>query len=459
MSWLFSIFVLVFLGGCNSPDTSYLDSAKQYCIEQNGTIITIDDEILCQYAESVLYDEGSSIVQQQCEVKSYYEDKCYENESVDPESNDTHEGGLLLGDAPPMLGDTPQPIGANELLDNRVKDILNHLDNTGYSHNRNSNFSLSPSPSDFDSPTQTYGAYNLFLDCSGFVGYYVLQSIDQRLYDAIPKGHSCSSRPLAADFADTFRDKHTIFTEATIEDIEQNNTCWGRVLNLKDAKAGDIIVYAHTEDLTDEVECRDGHTVIKGTCTKYKDESNETCLSRKNTGHILFVTGNPYRSGECQDRDKNKRYCKDHKEDYPDDYPKKYQWVVPIADSTTYPHTRDSRGGGDFKGIQSKYKDNDYIAWNRGNYKKTTKYPDREYDLERCEDSESNMTFHRHCEDDYGMNKLEEIIIHTGYEKRPTGIGAGKMYVNDAMDGFRSRYGVEIERADVYIGRMVKCEE
>jgi len=437
MRWFIYLSALVFIGGCSSSSISYLDEAKQFCLEQNGTIITSGDEILCQYQEVVAYDEGSSILSQQCEIKDFYAGTCNANEPIDSEPEENLSEITLPLNA-------PKTTGVNVIIDSRVKDILNNLDSTGYSHNRGNNFSLHPSPSDFNSSTETYDAYNLFLDCSGYVGYYVLQSIDKRLYEGIEKGHSCTDRPLAADFADKFSDKSTIFTEATLDDIDQNNTCWGRVLNLSDAKAGDIIVYAHTEDLTDEVTCNDGHKVIKGTCTKYT-ENNKTCLSRKNTGHILFITRKPYKSVKCKDRDDDAKYCGDSSGEY--------QWIVPVSDSTTYPHSKDSRGGGDFEGIKSKYNDNDYIAWNRGYYRNG-----RDYDLERCEDGESNMTFHRHCKNDYDMNKLEEIIINTSYHKSPTGIGAGKIYVNNAMDGFRSKYGGKIERADVYVGRVVKCK-
>jgi len=445
MRWFVYLSVLVFIGGCSSSSISYLDKAKQFCVEQNGTIITSGDEILCQYQETVEYDEGSSVVSQQCEVKNFYEGTCNENEPTDSEPEDDNTSKDVT-----VPENAPKSTGVNEIIDSRVKNILNNLDNTGYSHNRHNNFSLHPAPSDFNSSTQTYNTYNLFLDCSGYVGYYVLQSIDKRLYEGIEKGHSCTSRPLAADFADTFHDKPTIFTEATLDDIEQNNTCWGQVLNLADAKAGDIIVYAHSEDLTEEYTCKSGRKIIMGTCTNpgknYKDQ-NLTCKARKNTGHILFITRKPYKSTKCRDRDDDAKYCGDSTGEL--------QWIVPVSDSTTYPHSKDSRGGGDFKGIKSTYKDNNYTAWNRGNYRNN-----RDYDLERCEDDESNMTFHRHCKDDYSMNKLEEIIINTGESnnKKPTGIGAGKIYVNNAMDGFRKRYGAKIERADVYVGRIIKCK-
>ena len=440
MRWFIYLSVLVFVGGCGSSSISYLDKAKQFCIEQNGTIITSGDEVLCQYQETVAYDEGSSVVSQQCDIKDYYAGTCNENEPTDAEPEYSSSEEVTIAE------DAPKSTGVNVIIDSRVKNILNNLDNTGYAHKRNNNFSLHPDPSDFNSSTQTYDAYNLFLDCSGYVGYYVLQSIDKRLYEGIEKGHSCNDRPLAADFADTFHDKTNIFTEATLDDIEQNNTCWGRVLNLADAKAGDIIVYAHTEDLTEEYTCNSGRKILRGTCTDpYKGA--KSCKARKNTGHILFITRKPYKSTKCKDRDDDAKYCGDSTGEL--------QWIVPVSDSTTYPHSKDSRGGGDFKGIKSTYKDNNYTAWNRGDYRNG-----RDYDLERCDDGESNMTFHRHCKKDYDMNKLEEIIINTKEDnnKKPTGIGAGKIYVNDAMDGYRKRYGSKIERADVYVGRVVKCK-
>ncbi|MEA2099760.1 MAG: hypothetical protein U9P72_06495 [Campylobacterota bacterium] len=216
----------------------------------------------------------------------------------------------------------------------------------------------------------------------------------------------------------------------------------GRVTDLEDARAGDIIVYRHTENLTDYECCSATHKVIKATCTKHDSDGN--CLKRKNTGHILFIIDKPRKSTKCKDNDDDKKHCSDSTGDY--------QWLVPVADSTTSKHSKDSRAPnktGDSEN-KSTYCLNTYHAWTKGDTNTT-------HDLERCDD---NISFHRDCSSsDYNLTSIETILINTIHNRNATGVGAGRIYVNDDMDGFRSRYGSEIEKAELFIGRVAKCDQ
>jgi len=426
--------VLFLLAGC-SPDTdnpSTLQQAEYYCLEQNGTIIEIDlddneSTTVCRYEEESQFDDGTSTFTHNCEIIAFYEGRCDELAV-----NDFENGELVQS----TLED--ETLGTS--LHNRVVDIMNNLDNTGYAHNRNDNFSLDPDVDTFPFPDGVTSHYNLFLDCSGFVGYYVLQGIVKALYDDLESNsaYSCS-RPLAADFADAFMDADNSFEEATEEDIDNGNVCWGQVKSLENAKPGDIIVYTHPDNFGSDTEtCSDGRTIQLAECTKYDGDS---CASRKNTGHVLIVHKTPYKSQHCKDDTfLSFKGCYDN-ETVADIMPGDFQWVVHVADSTTSAHSSDSRNLGEDKSV---YNNNYYHAWSK-TYNGVS-------DLARCNDG----SYHRDCTNHGGI--AESIVINTTHETNPTGIGVGYIYVNDARDGFRSKYGSDIESADIYIGRPVKCD-
>jgi hypothetical protein len=83
-----------------------------------------------------------------------------------------------------------------------------------------------------------------------------------------------------------------------------------------------------------------------------------------------------------------------------------------------------------------------YHAW-------TKEYND-EKDIQRCPDG----SYHRNCDQD-GTT----IIIDTIHKTNPTGIGAGRMYMNEGMDGYRNNYSSLTEQpVKVRIGRPVPCQ-
>jgi hypothetical protein len=117
---------------------------------------------------------------------------------------------------------------------------------------------------------------------------------------------------------------------------------------------------------------------------------------------------------------------------------------VGISDSTTSPHSGDSRHVGEDK---SEYNGNRYHAWAKVD-------KDGHTGVERCENGE----YHRSC-DKNGSTAIERAIINTKHDHTPTGIGAGKMYVNDDMKGYRSKYSADTvdEGVEVFVGRPIKC--
>jgi|GEM_PF-1727461 len=427
---LLAVLVLSTLVACGGNQPSEQEKATAYCLEQGGVITNAGQT--CQYQEVAQFDDGVTTFTHNCELMAFYQGTCDQVSSSD------------VCDFPPLQEPPNNDPTVRQKLYSRVDDILTHLDNTGYAHNRDNNFSLVPGIETFPFADGTFDSYNLFLDCSGFVGYYVLQSIAKPLYTKIQETakYSCD-RPLAADFAEAFATASNSFTEATQTDVENNNVCWGRVKHLGDAKPGDIIVYKHAENFGDETKtCKDGRTITLAKCTDR--DKDDKCTSRKNTGHILYILEKPYPSKHCKDEKLLWDEGCYSSESLAAAAPGEFQWVVKVADSTTSLHTSDSRALGEDK---SHYAGNLYHAW--------SKTYDGVSDLYRCCDG----SYHRSCAPWLGGKDCpEKIVINTLYEKNPTGIGAGGIYVNDAMDGFRSKYGSNIESADVYMGRPAKCD-
>ena len=427
-SYYFIIFIfsLIIFNGCdnksnynytnaNSSDSTHTEAVK-YCIEENGIVIDSNStyEELCQYQTEYEYDDGVQLYTFTCELYTFYENgDCDSNEDEDISTP-------LLLTAEPTAN-----ITVGEAFHRQVKDILNNLDHTGYTHKTNGPFVLHPSYKNLTYKTDennteinsSIESYNLFLDCSGFVGYYVVQGIAKSLYEKIDTCYN-TSRPLAADFADLFMTaeynvSNNNVVDALLSDLDNNKSDvqWGRVESIADAKAGDILVYKHPENITPHGEC---NNTIHG-----------------NTGHVLFIMSTPKRSNKYTG-----------------------EWIVHIADSTTAPHSSDSRYSNTSKGKiedgsiifnKSKYKENYYTAWSK------TYKTDR---VELC-NTDDNNTFHRRCKG-FGENTLLKIYPQTGNNNSSTGIGYGYIYIDNKMKYYRVKNGAEKTLGDVYIGRAVK---
>lgn len=406
---------LFLLSGCGD-DASPQETSPlvTYCQNEGGSVVTSSStgEKLCQYTKTYDYDDGEESYTFSCNLTSFYEEdgECRDLES---ESYDSP----LISSLEPTVGET---------FHRSAVDILSKLNNTGYTHKTNGPFILQPNPQELVHTNElkqiefnaTIEAYNLFLDCSGFVGYYVLQGISKQLYEEV---NTCyhSSRPLAADFADTFRDaKHTTsdenVTDALLSELNytQNDVEWGRVPHIKDAKAGDIIVYKHSKNITNNGEC---DNTVHG-----------------NTGHVLFIMSKPQKSTHYGN-----------------------EWLVKVADSTTAPHSHDSRKICNKEVYeQSNYQAHDEVPNNP--YTAWSKRYDCDF-LELC-DSDTNDTFHRRCAD-YGFNSLQKIEPQTNKIASPTGIGKGSIYISENMKHYRVKYGASLKDADVYIGRPILHKE
>lgn len=411
LALIFAVFAFTSCDGGNSSTddakvaddgSSSTDDAKAACEALNGTIETYTDETgteveVCRYVYHGVFDDGTQVFEMECRIEHLLKGACEDGSGEDAE----YELEPPVETCPTCLKTVRQ------MYNEQVDDILLKLDNTGYRHFP---FDLHPNYTVLDEVNKNILSYNLFLDCSGFVGYYVIQGLTEQLYSKLPKCYGAKTRPLAADFADHFAAAVAYDEkEATSEDIENNNLCWSRIEHIKDALPGDVIVYKHSENITKKGEC------------DYEVNGN--------TGHVLFIHGYPYRSTEKKDANKN------------------YQWVVQVADSTNVIHMFDSRKKrkrDNYVFNQSVYGANNYTAWSMGRNKK--------HEVERCK----NGTYHRSCRDfDEHNEKSIEIVASHKYD--PTGIGTGKMYINDKMDGYRAIYSHKTQSADVYIGRPVPC--
>ncbi len=148
---------------------------------------------------------------------------------------------------------------------------------------------------------------------------------------------------------------------------------------------------------------------------------------RKNTGHVLYVTGYPYRS--------SKKMGTDHKR----------QWIVYVADSTTGPHMFDGRRINRDGHDRSHFGPNTYHAWTKG-----------DGTVWRCKDDSGDIEYHRDCSY-HGMEDDASTTIST-IKSHATGIGTGRIYINDDMHGYRVNFSHDTARANIYIGRPVPCE-
>ena len=434
---LSSIAAFFFLSGCDDGHNGLSDYQKAYnsCVDAGGIVEQSTDAEgniidVCKYQEIATYDDGEQILTIECELQAFYRGECNDSPGAD---------GVY--EVPPLVETGPKTV--RHMIDDQVEDILMKLDNTGYSHRP---FDLHPNYTELASQTEskTIDQYDLFLDCSGFVGYYVLQGIAEPLYKKLPRCYSCGpleeeegvttppARPLAADFYDHILE---LAAYSGNEAVSVDNACWSRVPHISDALPGDVIVYLHkgnldletkyccdkdgteykTKIVQDESDCTDGRIIYKA---KKDDDGNS-----KNTGHVLFIHDLPYRSTEKKD-------CTGT-----------YQWVVEVADSTTSPHMFDSRKKGEGNSF---YGPNYYHAWTKG---------DEGY-VQRCSDG----SYHRDCTQHNTSQAGDNIEINTSGD-HATGIGVGKMYINDNMFGYRVNYSHKTEYAEVMIGRPVPCEQ
>jgi len=123
--------------------------------------------------------------------------------------------------------------------------------------------------------------------------------------------------------------------------------------------------------------------------------------------------------------------------------------VVKVADSTTMPHSNDSRKIDDDHTVweKSQYNTNTYTAWSHGDTGT----------VEQCLDSDNKTVFHRSCSE-FGDRFVKKIDIDTIHDYSPTGIGEGYMYVSDDMQHYRNKKSQSPGDATVIVGRAVKCQ-
>jgi hypothetical protein len=424
--WVSGLSILIF--GCGSGN-DVPKAARSYCIDQNGTIERFSDannveQEYCVTEQSGVFDEGELTYTLTCPLEAFYNDTCEAEAETEISAMDEL---------------TTVSMTQNQNYYNRVDHILRNVSNTGYTHRP---FLLHPNIN------ESNATYDLFLDCSGFVGYYVLQQQTPLLYEALPRNYSCGpldiednvstapARPLAADFVEYF--KNLTQTATGCNDLEANATsqCWGRVEHIQDARPGDVIAYLHEEniDRSKQYCCQKIKYNDDSSCYYYSSatliDSEHSCNSgraisktfdHKSTGHVMFIIKAPYLSSKYKDDDGQS------------------QWVVKVADSTNVHHTSDSRkvqndGGANYKGHA-------YHSWTAGV-------------LEHCKDG----SYHRHC-DEHNSTMVESVEVTGSSEAdHPTGIGAGYIYVNNHMDGYRVRASSRTSKASIYIGRPIRCE-
>lgn len=387
---------LLFITGCGNDEPTEREKAYQACIDNGGEVIVAlnsDNETveMCRYTESYTFDDGTQDFTFECELLSYYRGTC---EDMQDEAFDS----------PPEVEECPackKTVG--QVFDGQVTDILMKLDNTGYTHKP---LTLLPDYNEFLTTDNTsIESYNLFLDCSGFVAYYVIQGVAPKLYGDFTTCYG-ASRPLAADIFDVINSAAAYSNNGAYwSDVENDNVCWGRIDHIADALPGDVLVYKHEENISGSG------------CDNYTISGN--------TGHVLFVRSIPQKSDVYDN-----------------------EWVVKVADSTTMPHSNDSRKIDDHTvWEESQYNTNTYTAWSHGDTGT----------VEQCLDSDNKTVFHRSCSE-FGDRFVKKIDIDTIHDYSPTGIGEGYMYVSDNMKHYRNKKSQSPSDATVIVGRAVKCQ-
>ncbi|NPU84986.1 MAG: hypothetical protein HPY65_10910 [Syntrophaceae bacterium] len=403
-----------------APLSDQASPALAKCLAAGGSVLTESypdgtSAQLCVTGETSVFDDGMQQMTHRCLLDKFYYDTCDAD---------------ALPDTQRPAANVSDTNALNAYFHQTVLDIMTKVKNTGYAHNKNHNFSLVPEYTDI---TRPQAEYDLFLDCSGFVGYYVIQGLAPGLYQAAqPSRYACQDRPLAADFADLISKAPQVDDDhptATKDDIAGNHVCWGQVMQAKDIQPGDVIVYKHPENIRkSKKECTDKRKVweVKG-----------------NTGHILFAHNISAESRRCKE---NSFSCGTKQYLLAGDW----QRVVSVADSTTSRHLGDSRQTGIGK---SDYQGHFYTAWEKGTTKGCV--------VERC----ANGSYHRSCIAN-GSQAVEFVEINTAHPNNPTGIGVGSMYIGPSLKSYRSSYTADSyeykndkgeKEQVVFIGRPVKC--
>lgn len=117
-------------------------------------------------------------------------------------------------------------------------------------------------------------------DCSGYVDY-ALRRVLPEAYDKVP--HPNTQRPLANDWYNFLKERYQ--TASTQESVR-----WREIIHVRELVPGDLVVWLRPEN-----------------------------VSGDNTGHIMIVAAKPT-AGRAS------------------------EWLVRVTDSTTSPHTNDTRG-------------------------------------------------------------------------------------------------------------------
>lgn len=427
-------FIMVSCSSDNQANhPSAIDEAAYiHCDNLGGVVENVMDENgisqeICVYQETAEFDIGTQVYTHRCELTTLYEDHCDDEAEI-------NEPVLTINEENQTSIKT-----WNDAFYSKADEILKRVKNTGYAHNAYDNFSLIP---DVDKVFENNNTvYNIFLDCSGFIGYYIVQGLNTNLYNKVSRSYMCGSfkdaRPLAADFVDTFKNVPYVCPTDTNHTIskESNKTCWRRVDHISNALPGDIIVYYHESHIDRTPRCCYEDNVTHSYVIE-DDITERECLAKENgrinykingnSGHILMIMQTPKRAQNTYDDNGN------------------LQWIVHVADSTTSNHSYDSRKVGENESI---YKGNTYHAWSA-----------KEPYVYRCADG----SYHRDCSQ-YDSYCIENIHIDTAYiddyKEHPTGTGAGVMYVNNNMKGYRTRTAADIDDAEILIGRPVECTE
>lgn len=417
-----SVFIFI---SCSSGSDSL---GYQECIDDGGEVILENNANgtsteLCSIKKVHQFDDGEHEMEEVCPLDDYYNGTC------DADAEDDKESTILGAPALRLANDNSKFVYT--LFHDKVLEIMTKVSDTGYAHNSNNNFSLVPNYTDLNT---THDKYNLFLDCSGFVGHYIVQGLAPKLYsDVSPSNYSCQNRPLAADFADAIKDSPEASDDnpaATIEDLTNDQICWGQVKDIKNAQPGDILVYKHSNNINSKnVFCTNPDTNI----------TRSIHTVDGNTGHILFIMEEPKESNRCKD---NTHSCgKSQKYENGE-----WQYVVTVADSTTAKHMSDTRDHG-VKG--SDFTGHSYHAWAIDETNSSTQ-GEKTGIVQKCSDG----TYSANC-----SSVEKNITITTKHKDHATGIGIGKMYVSEGMDGYRNSYSIsKTTKAEVYIGRPLKCQ-
>lgn len=189
--------------GCSdlaNPDSE----ALEYCVSQGGRVeVRVgpagESRTVCAFHTVIEYDEGSVLDSWACDLDDFYAGTC-EEESEGPD--------LVQGSGQRSMSDSVVSV---------VKRLMGLVDTTHYT---NGGYVTDTVRGRFD------------LDCS-YWAKQVLTRVSPFHYDEIPKSSASGTTALAADYFDHFNS------------LSASDSLWERVPNISQARAGDIIAYAH----------------------------------------------------------------------------------------------------------------------------------------------------------------------------------------------------------------------